>query len=71
MAREIGVPLSTVVNAYLKQFVRDGKLSLSVDEHVAPKKMKEWLKISEAMDNGEMVGVTAKNTDELFAHLGV
>ncbi len=33
VADEIGVPLSTVVNAFLKQFVRDKELTLSASEY--------------------------------------
>lgn len=31
IAREIGVPLSTVVNAYLKEFVRERSVKFSLD----------------------------------------
>lgn len=31
IAKELGVPLSTVVNAYLKEFVREKSLCLSVE----------------------------------------
>lgn len=33
VAGELGVPLSTVMNAFLKQFVRDKELTLSANEY--------------------------------------
>lgn len=35
-ARELGVPLSTVVNAYLKEFVREKAFSLSLTPQIRP-----------------------------------
>lgn len=32
IASEIGVPLSTVVNSFLRQFIRDGKVTFSTYE---------------------------------------
>ena len=36
VAEEIGVPLSTVINAFLKQFVRDREVSFSASYHPSP-----------------------------------
>ncbi len=33
VATELGVPLTTVVNAFLKQFVRDKEITLSANEY--------------------------------------
>ena len=33
VAAELGVPLSTVVNAFLKQFVRDKEITFSANEY--------------------------------------
>jgi addiction module RelB/DinJ family antitoxin len=32
VSEELGVPLSTVINAFLKQFVRDKEITLSANE---------------------------------------
>jgi addiction module RelB/DinJ family antitoxin len=37
VAQEIGLPLSTVVNAYLKEFIRDQSVRFSVEPQVRPK----------------------------------
>jgi addiction module RelB/DinJ family antitoxin len=36
VARELGVPLSTVINAYLKEFVRDREIRLSLEPKLRP-----------------------------------
>ena len=36
VAGEIGVPLSTVINAFLKQFVRDREVSFSASYNPSP-----------------------------------
>ena len=33
VAAELGVPLSTVINAFLKQFVRDKEITLSANQY--------------------------------------
>ena len=35
IARELGVPLSTVINAYLKEFVREREVHLSLAPHMS------------------------------------
>lgn len=70
-AEELGVPLTTVVNAYLAQFVRDKKFSLSVEPALSQKKLKELLKISDDMDKSKNIGFKTDNIEELFKHLGM
>ena len=70
-ARELGLTLTGVVNAYLKQFVRDGEFSVSIDEQVKPTKLASWIKESERMDSGRGIGIKTKSQEELFEHLGV
>lgn len=36
VARELGLPLSTVINAYLKQFIRTRRVILSHTPHMTP-----------------------------------
>lgn len=70
-AKELGVPLTTVVNAYLAQFVRDKKLTISVEPRLSSKKLKELLAISEDMDKGKNIGFVSHTPEELFKHLGM
>ena len=37
LAQELGFPLSTLVNSYLKHFVRTREVHFSVDPHMTPK----------------------------------
>ena len=37
IARELGVPLSTVINAYLKEFIREREVHLSLAHHMSPR----------------------------------
>ena len=36
IARELGLPLSTVINAYLKEFIRDREVSFSLEPRLRP-----------------------------------
>ncbi len=71
IAKELGIPLTTVINAYLGQFVRERKISLSLDSQISHKKLLELLAISTDMDKGKNIGIKARTKEELFKHLGV
>lgn len=71
VAKELGVPLTTVINAYLRQFVRDREVHLSMTPLLSTKKLKELIAISHAMDTGKNIGMRTNNPEELFKHLGV
>lgn len=68
-ARELGVPLTTVINAYLRQFVRDRRISLSVEPQLSQKKIKEILAISAEMDANIKNQKVFTNVNDLFKHL--
>lgn len=68
VASELGVPLTTVVNAYLKQFVREKNFSLSIYPTPRPEKIAEWKKISKDADRGIGVEGPFASVEELFAH---
>ena len=46
LASELGVPLTTVVNSYLKQFIRERKLVLEMEPRIKDSVMDKWRKIS-------------------------
>ena len=46
LAGELGVPLTTVVNSYLRQFVRERKLVLEMEPRISDRLMEKWHKIS-------------------------
>ncbi len=49
-ADELGVPLTTVINAMLRQFVREKELTVSIDPKPTKAKLALWEKISLEMD---------------------
>ena len=48
VAGELGIPLTTIINAYLKQFVSEGRFEVSLAPR--PEKAREWERMSEEMD---------------------
>ena len=51
-ADELGVPLTTVINALLRQFVREKELTVSAEPKPTKAKLALWEKISAEMDKG-------------------
>ncbi|MEY4747043.1 MAG: RelB antitoxin [Candidatus Parcubacteria bacterium] len=49
-AKELGIPLSTYMNAMLSQLVRERMVTLSAYPTPRPEKIAEWEKISDDMD---------------------
>jgi len=66
-AEELGVPLTTVVNALLRQFVRDRKLVLSLEPAPTRAKLALWEGISEEMDKSKAKSFA--NAGDLISHL--
>jgi len=68
-AKKLGIPLTTAMNAMLRQFVRDRSITVSLEPKIRPEKLAEWNKIGEEMDRGE--GITGKFTKitGLTAHM--
>lgn len=70
-AAALGVPLTTVVNAYLKQFVRERKITISVDPTPTKEKIKLFENISKEMDKEIKTAKRYTDVDELIADLGL
>lgn len=68
VASELGVPLTTVVNALLKQFVRERQITVSLEPQPTAKKLAEWKKIS-AEANKEKNPKQYTNIDDLLHDL--
>lgn len=41
-AKELGIPLTTIMNAHLREFVREKTFSVSAHPRVKDSKMEEW-----------------------------
>lgn len=67
VAEELGLPLSTVVNSFLKQFVRDKEITFSTHELPSPM-LREAIKEAHAeYEAGELKVFT--NVEDLLADL--
>lgn len=55
VANELGIPLTTVMNSLLKQFVRERKFSVSAEPTPTKGKLALWNQISADMDRGRNI----------------
>ena len=67
-AEELGIPLSTAINAFLKQFVREKEITLSANEYTPTPYLQKIIvearkEYSEGKSSGPFTG------KELIAHL--
>lgn len=53
VAGELGIPLSTVLNAYLRQFVREREVRVSVTPVLKPAKVRELERIMKDVEEGK------------------
>ncbi len=70
LAEELGITLTSVVNSFLKQFVRERKFSVSAEPMPTKEKMALWEQISKEMDNGDFYGPFS-DAESLFKHLKI
>ncbi len=68
VAGELGIPLTTIVNAYLKQFVRDKQITVSYEPMPTAAKIKLFRSIS-AEENKVKNPKIYTNADALIADL--
>lgn len=69
IARELGLPLSTVINAYLKEFVRDREVRFSLEPKLRPEVEKTLKKASEDYRKGKNVTAPFQSAREMDAYL--
>lgn len=69
LADEIGVPLTTVVVANLKEFVRSRSLTISALPRLKPAIQKELGEAIEDYHAGKNVATTFESVEELTKHL--
>lgn len=70
MAEELGLSLSSVVNATLKQFARTGELELSLAPKITPYLEEVVLEARRDYKEGKTSG-PFDNADDLIKHLGI
>lgn len=71
IAEELGITLTAVVNAFLRQFVRERKFSVSASAMPTKKKIAILEKISREMDEGKNSSRPFSNLESLFNHLKI
>ena len=68
-AHELGVPLSTVVNAYLKEFVREQAFSLSLTPQLRPEVEKMLRQAHQDYKNKKNISRVFTSSAQALAHL--
>ena len=69
IAKEIGLPLSTVINAYLKEFIRDREVKLSLEPTLRPKIVKLLRQASMDYKNGKNISPMFPSTKDALRYL--
>lgn len=69
IAKEIGVPLSTVVNAQLKQFIRDKSVYLSTIPRMTPYLEKRIAQAEKDFKAGKNISPAFSSADEAIRYL--
>ncbi len=59
IAKELGIPLSTVINSYLKDFIRERKFTASLEPQL---KLEVWADMKKAVDDAKK----GKNVSPVF-----
>ncbi len=65
----LGIPLTTIINAKLKEFVREQSITVSARPAPRLEKIAEWEKISAEMDKGDSQSFS--DVEDLIKHLGL
>ena len=69
LAKHLGVPLSTVVNAYLKEFVHTGEFTLRREPQLKPEVARRIEKAVKASEQGEGLSPAFTSVEEAMAWL--
>lgn len=69
IAKELGIPLSIIVNAHLKEFIRERKFSAAIQPKFKPKVWKELQKATKEGLAGKNVVGPFKTSEEMNEYL--
>lgn len=69
LAEEIGVPLSTIINSQLREFVRSGTFTASLEPQIKDSVWKEIMKISADAKKGIGISPAFDNVDDAIKWL--
>ena len=71
MADELGLNLTMVMNAFLKQFVRERKFSVSAEPMPSKRSIALWERISLEADKGKGISGPFTDAESVFKHLNI
>jgi addiction module RelB/DinJ family antitoxin len=69
VAHDLGIPLSTVLNAYLRQFVRDKAVSVHMEPRLLPDVEKELLAVIKEVRAGKNISPKFSSIQEADDYL--
>lgn len=69
VAKDIGIPLSTLLNAYLRQLIASRSVNFSVEPSLRPEVEKELLRIEADIKAGRNLSPVFDNLEEAFKWL--
>lgn len=69
IAKELGIPLSTVINAYLKEFIRNREVRLSLEPRLRPEIEKLLLKANEDFKKRKNISPAFSSMEEAIKYL--
>ena len=67
----MGLPLSTIINANLREFVRSGQATFALEPQLKPQVLKELHRASADYKAGKNISRGFPSVDDLFEHLGI
>lgn len=68
-AKNLGLPLSTVINAYLKEFIREQKVTFSMEPELRPEVGRMLKKASADFDKGKNISPLFHNVEDAIHYL--
>ncbi len=69
LAKHMGIPLSTVVNAYLKEFIDSGEIRLTREPELKPEVAKRLAKHVKEAQQGKNLSPAFTRTEDAIAYL--
>ena len=69
IAEELGLPLSTVINAYLKEFIRNREVKFSIEPQLNPEIERLLKQASKDYKQGKNISPAFSDPDKMLSYL--
>ncbi len=69
IARQLGMPLSTIINAYLRQFIRTKEIRFSLEGELKSSAKKRLERLQKEASEGRNLSRSFTSADESIRHL--